>query len=54
MMVELPYVLVIVIGSAVCLYLLGVSLIDAYFRRKEGFVNKLYSNVKGSTHGTYP
>ncbi len=52
MAIDLPYIILIVISSAVCLYLLGVSLIDAYFRRKEGFVNKLYSNAKGSTHGT--
>ena len=43
------YVVVLV---AIGLYFLGQMLIDAYFRRKEKYVDKLHQKMKGDTNGT--
>ena len=33
------------------MYILGTTLIDAYFRRKARFVDDLYGKTKGNTNG---
>jgi len=39
----------VVIGG---LYVIGHNLIDAYFRRKEKFVETLNNKLRGSSNGT--
>ena len=47
-----PYVYVLMVAITVLgLYLLGQSLIDAYFRRKEKFVETLNDKLKGDANG---
>ena len=51
MTTEMAVLLTIVVGGS-GLYLLGHNLIDAYFRRKERFVDKLQDKLKGGSDGT--
>ena len=44
-------VLILITLGGYGLYLLGQSLIDAYFRRKEKFVDTLNDKIKGGSNG---
>jgi hypothetical protein len=44
------FAMMLVVG--VGLYLLGLNLINAYFRRKEKFVEQLQQRLKGDQNGT--
>ena len=41
-----------IISAGLGIYLLGQSLIDAYFRRKEKFVQTLNDKLKGEKNGS--
>lgn len=49
-MIEIK-VWLLIAGSLGLLYLLCLNLMNAYFRRKEKFVDQLNEKMKGSTNG---
>lgn len=42
---------ILVVSGGYGIYLLGHSLIEAYFRRKEKFVDKLQDKLRGNSDG---
>ena len=51
MMNETAFFVILIFGG-IGIYLLGQSLIDAYFRRKEKFVDNLNHKMKGKHNGS--
>jgi len=52
-MIENMGVAITLVGGGLGIYLLGQSLINAYFRRKEMFVDTLNKKLKGKGDGPY-
>lgn len=46
------WLIIIALGVPPGVYLLGTVLIDAYFRRKEKFVDTLQDKMKGKQNGS--
>lgn len=42
----------LIVAGGYGIYLLGHSLIDAYFRRKEKFVDNIQDKIRGNADGT--